>query len=104
MKKITFEQKALRNPNQEVTFEGVVVMKVALGWAIIYLDRLREAVGPNLDLDLAFQKLIKEIIPGNLNNCACFGVESCSIDTREREWFLSLAQSIYSQHCKAAVS
>lgn len=100
MKKITFEQKALRNPNQEVTFEGLVVMEVNLGWAKIFLDRLQEAVGPNLDLDLAFQKLIKEITPGNLNHCACFTIDG-DIAREEREWFLSLAQSIYSERCKA---
>ncbi len=104
MGKIIFEQKTVRNPNQEITLDGVIVMKVALGWATVFLDQLQKAVGPSIDLDLAFQKLVGEVIPGNLNNCACFGVESCSIDAKEREWFLSLAQKTYVEHCKAVVS
>lgn len=103
MGKIIFEQKTVRNPNQEITLDGVIVMKVALGWATILLDQLRANVGSELDLDLAFQSLVRQITPGNLNNCACFAVEG-NITREEREWFLSLAQNTYSQHCKAVVS
>lgn len=103
MGKIIFEQKTVRNPNQEITLDGVIVMKIALGWATILLDQLRANVGSELDLDLAFQSLVRQITPGNLNNCACFAVEG-NITREEREWFLSLAQNTYSQHCKAVVS
>ncbi len=101
--KIAFEQKAVRNPNQMITLNGVIVMLVALGWATIFLDQLRVNVGSELDLDLAFQELVKEITPGNLNHCACFAVNG-DIAREEREWFLSLAQNTYSQHCKANLS
>lgn len=100
--KIAFKQKAVRNPNQEVTLNGAIVLLVAFGWATIFLDQLIANVGSELDLDLAFQSLVRQITPGNLNNCACFAVEG-NITREEREWFLSLAQRTYVEHCKTSL-